>query len=274
MHGKPRMDLGQLTDDALTGGFRLWQRRRGHRYSLDDVLTAYVALQALPAPLRCLDLGCGIGSVLLMLAYKLPHATLCGIEAQAQSKLLASRNVDRNGVGQRVSLIEGDFRQPQVRAEGLYDLVTGTPPYQPLGAGTLSPDSQRAHARVELRGGVEDYLAVAARYLVPAGRFVVCADARTPQRVERGAKVAGLHVHAVCHAQPAEHKAALFSVWTLGCAPVTNVEESLFVARTAQGQRTAHYQAVRQFFDLSKTQDESASPPVRLRTASSVKVVR
>ena len=39
--------------------------------------------------------------------------------------------------------------------------MTGTPPYKKLGTATPSPDPQRAHARIELRGGIEDYLATA-----------------------------------------------------------------------------------------------------------------
>jgi RNA-directed DNA polymerase len=48
-----------------------------------------------------------------------------------------------------------------LRREDAYppcDLVTGTPPYLPQGTALLSPDPQRAAARIELRGGVEDYL--------------------------------------------------------------------------------------------------------------------
>src|SRR3954447_20849642 len=65
-------ELGELSHDAITASFRIWQRVRGHRYSLDDVLTAWEAAEAAPTAQRCLELGSGIGSVLLMLAYKLP----------------------------------------------------------------------------------------------------------------------------------------------------------------------------------------------------------
>ena len=47
-------EASALTDDAITADFRIWQRRRGHRYSLDDVATAWVAVQARPAARRVL----------------------------------------------------------------------------------------------------------------------------------------------------------------------------------------------------------------------------
>lgn len=260
------MDNDELTDDALTGGFRLLQRKKGHRYSLDDVLTAYRALQAVAAPpTRCLDLGCGIGSVLLMVAYKLPEAHVTGVEAQDVSFDLVQRNVARNGVQGRVRLVHGDFRQAGVVPEGPFDLITGTPPYQPLGQGTVSPDSQRAHARVELRGGVEAYLEAAAPRLAPEGTFVVCGDARRPDRVERAAQALGLHIHAVCEAVPTLRKGPLFSVWTLRWVPATKVAREIFLTRNTDGTRSQAYLDVRTFFDLSQTEGEAPSPLLRPR---------
>jgi len=75
----------ELTDDALTRDFRILQRAKGHRYSSDDLATAFVAYHARPSATRVLDLGCGIGSVLLFLAWKLPGASLVCGEAQAIS---------------------------------------------------------------------------------------------------------------------------------------------------------------------------------------------
>jgi tRNA1Val (adenine37-N6)-methyltransferase len=89
-------ELGPLTDDLLARDVRVFQRSKGHRFSSDDVVTAYVAFGAQPQARRVLDLGCGLGSVLLLLAWKLPSANLCGVEAQAQSFALLERNVARS----------------------------------------------------------------------------------------------------------------------------------------------------------------------------------
>ncbi|HJL04153.1 MAG TPA: methyltransferase [Polyangiaceae bacterium LLY-WYZ-15_(1-7)] len=255
-----------LTDDALTGGFRLWQRKRGHRYSLDDVLTAWEAarwaLEAAAAgrPVRrACDLGCGIGSVLLMLAYKLPEARFEAIEAQEISFGLAQRNVARNGCGERIRLHQGDLRCSgiQTRLGGGFDLVTGTPPYMPPGTSTPSPDPQRAYARVELRGGVEDYLAAAGQLVAPNGRVVVCCDARTPARAVEGGRRAGLRPLRKRDAVPRAGRAPLFTVWTFAreddVAAGARSDVLPFVARDEDGQRSEAYFAVRAFFDLPRT---------------------
>lgn len=269
------MDFSDLTDDALTGGYRVWQRRRGHRYSLDDVLTAYEALQ-LPgaAPPRYLDLGCGLGSVLLMLAYKLPAAQGWGIEAQPQSFELGCRNVERNGLQARLRLIHGDLRDAETVAATRppFTLVTGTPPYRPPEAGTVSPDSQRAHARVELRGGVEAYLQAAARVVTADGWVVVCAEAGRPERVLSAAASAGLFPHRVCHAHPSPRKPPLFSVWSLRAQPaVAGLVEVAFLARDGAGRRTPAYGEVRAFFDLPAASAEAASPRLRARSQSATR---
>jgi len=71
----------------LCGDWRIFQLSDGHRWSLDDHLTAVVALQEAQrqgpeAVTATLDLGCGIGSALLLVAWGLPHATAIGVEAQ------------------------------------------------------------------------------------------------------------------------------------------------------------------------------------------------
>jgi tRNA1Val (adenine37-N6)-methyltransferase len=249
----------ELTSDAITGGYRLLQRKRGHRYSLDDVLTAAIACRARPEARRVLDLGAGVGSVLVMLAWKLPEASLVGVEAQQVSFALLERNVAANDLCRRARTVFGDFREDAVRAEagGPFTLVTGTPPYFPPGTASVSPDPQRAHARVELRGGVEAYLEAAGALLEPDGTFVVCADARAPERVYRGAEVAGLHVHARTDAVPRRGKPPLFSVFTLRRSPPASERRETFVAREAGGERSAEYIALRAFFGLSQREDRA-----------------
>ena len=129
--------VDELTSDALTDRVRVLQRKRGHRFSYDDVVTAWVAARAAPAARSHLDLGCGIGSVLLMVGDRLPLLRSVGIEAQAESFDLLRRNVAASGFAERVELHFGDLRELSV---GTFELVTGTPPYKLPGTATPSPD--------------------------------------------------------------------------------------------------------------------------------------
>jgi tRNA1(Val) A37 N6-methylase TrmN6 len=245
----------ELTSDAVTRDYRLLQRRRGHRFSIDDLATAWEAARACPGAASFLDLGCGVGSVLLMVAWRLPAARGFGIEAQEVSLSLARRNVEDNGLASRVTLWHGDLREVTRQwTHGPVALVTGTPPYLPPGTALASPDPQRAAARLELRGGVEDYLAAAARVLAPGGSVVVCADGRAPGRVLRGAVEAGLRPLRRLDVVPRERVGPLFSVWTCtpgpgeaGAAPTSH---ETVVLRDALGARTEAGVAMRRFFGL------------------------
>ncbi|MEM6957056.1 MAG: methyltransferase [Myxococcota bacterium] len=241
-----------LTDDPLTDRVQLLQRRRGHRYSLDDVITAREGLRAVPTPRRYLDLGCGIGSVLLMVWDRAePHPVECAaIEAQAISAGLARRNIERAGA--HVRFVEGDLRDEAARERlgGPFELITGTPPYAPPGTATPSPDSQRAYARIEYRGGIEAYAAAAAARLAPDGRFVVCASC-AEDRAHAAAGAAGLAIVRTLRVVPRAGRDVLFFVWTMARGANQRARAE-FIARDEGGERTADYVALRRFFGLPK----------------------
>jgi tRNA1Val (adenine37-N6)-methyltransferase len=174
--------------DLLAGSWRIFQLKRGHRFSTDDLVTAWRAAENAPDAVRLLDIGCGLGSVGLTTLYRLekrsgPPRTLVGVEAQQESAAMAKRTVRVNGLSDRVAIHHGDLRDSGVLPEDAkFDLITGSPPYIPLGKGLLSPVPQRAACRIELRGSVYDYCEAARRWLAPGGRFcfvMVAADPRT-----------------------------------------------------------------------------------------------
>ncbi|MBW1878758.1 MAG: methyltransferase [Deltaproteobacteria bacterium] len=164
----------EVSLDLLAGDWRIYQLRRGHRFSTDDQVTAWRAALAFPGARRVLDLGCGIGSVGLTTLYLLEQedAALVGVEAQEVSVGLARRTAGFNELEDRVTIVHGDLRDPAVLPpDARFDLVTGSPPYVPIGRGLVSPVPQRAGARIELLGSIFDYCAAARRWLAPGGRF-------------------------------------------------------------------------------------------------------
>ena len=160
------------TLDGLCGRWRIFQKAKGHRFSVDDLLAAWYGTTWCPRPERIADLGSGIGSVGLLAAWRCPGATLHTVEVQAQSAALARKSAAYNGLGERYIIHEGDLRDPAVLAgEAPFDLVLGTPPYWPEGSRVPAAHPQAVPARLEVRGTIADYAHAAARILAPGGLF-------------------------------------------------------------------------------------------------------
>lgn len=232
------------TRDQLTRDVWLYQRKKGHRFSADDVVTAWVAARAAPDAARILDLGCGIGTVLLHLAWTHRAARLVGVEAQEVSFRLLQRNVAASGFADRIAIAHGDLREAPLPAAA-FDLVTGTPPYFPVGTAVDAWDEQRAYARIEYRGGVEAYIAAGRRALAPDGALVLCGDARAE------ARVVGCEMPVVARLEviPRAGEPPLFAVWTLAHTARPRVDTQL-VLRDAAGERTADAATLRAFSGL------------------------
>ena len=183
------------TLDAISGHLRLFQLREGHRFSTDDILTAWYGTSWCPTARTALDLGSGIGTVGMICAWRLPGARFVTIEAQAESVALAKKSAQFNGLTERYEIRQGDFRDAGVlKSDEKFDLITGSPPYFPPGSGVESEHPQKLACRFELRGTVADYCTTAARHLALGGFFACVFPTEPAQlaRVEQGARDAGL----------------------------------------------------------------------------------
>ncbi len=189
-HG-PEIEPGE-TLDAISGYFRLFQLEKGHRFSTDDVLTAWYGTSWCPSARTILDLGSGIGTVANMAAWRLQGAKFVTVEAQEESVRLARKSAKWNGLEERFSIRHGDFRDAGIlKNEELFDLVLGSPPYFPLGSGVEGDHPQKIACRFEMRGDIFNYCEIAAKHLERGG-FFACVFPVNPgeqyDRVKESAK--------------------------------------------------------------------------------------
>ena len=184
------------TLDVLCGHYRIFQLRKGHRYSTDDILTAWYGTSWCPTASSILDLGSGIGTVAMMAAWRLPKVPVVTIEAQTESVALARKSIRWNGLEDRFDVREGDFRDASVIGqEEQFDLILGSPPYFPLGSGVEGDHPQKIACRFEVRGTIADYCETAAAHIRIGGIFA-CVFPVTPddqaERVRDAARASGL----------------------------------------------------------------------------------
>ncbi|HYC91702.1 MAG TPA: methyltransferase [Thermoanaerobaculia bacterium] len=241
------------TLDYLCGWYRIFQYAKGHRYSTDDVLTAWYGTTCAPRVARAADLGSGIGSVALISAWRLPGAAFCTVEAQEISLRLARKSVRYNGLESRFTLLHGDLRDASLLPQASFDLVTGSPPYWPSGTASASAFEQAVPARIEVRGSVVDYAAAASRILAPGGVFAFVFPAIQLERVLAALDAAGLALlrrRDVVFKEGEPPLITLFAATRRGDIPATYqpfVEPPLTI-RTSDGGVDPEYSAVRMSF--------------------------
>ncbi len=247
------LDGEELTLDGLTGDWRMAQRKRGHRHSTDDLLTGWYAAETVQNAQRILDLGAGLGSVGLLALWRSPNATLTAVEAQEVSYALLEHNVALNGLAARVRTIHGDLRDVRFAGE-TFDLVTGSPPYWDVKDGVVPADSQKAHARFELRGDVRDYCRAARAALAEGGRFVFVFPSVQRPRAEKAIAGAQLAMVRSVDVVPREGLAALFSLFACRRAEdaldTPYVRELDYVVRNADGTQSEQHAQARASFGL------------------------
>ncbi len=240
--------------DKLIGDWSIYQRKHGHKTSTDDVLAAWLAVRmsAQRPAVRYLDLGCGIGSVLLMTCHSLRPQFSVGIEAQKQSAAMAQASVEKLPQTREIQIIHGDFRTAiNDSLASTFDIVTASPPYFPVGAGTMSKDYQRAACRFELRGGVEAYFEAAARAMSDNGRFILVFQTEWDERVLKAALSVNLYLqHRVDVLMRTDKDRPFLSVYSFQRTPET-VTASGFAIRNAAGKITQDYRRARSEIGLS-----------------------
>src|SRR5450759_5282099 len=79
----------ETADLILNGSLRIFQKKRGYRFSLDSILLSHFVFSK--PKTSNIDLGCGSGIIMLILARRFPHTTWLGVEIQEGLAALAQK---------------------------------------------------------------------------------------------------------------------------------------------------------------------------------------
>jgi tRNA1(Val) A37 N6-methylase TrmN6 len=178
------------TDDAFLGGaLQILQPRSGYRAGLDAVMLAAAVPASEGKVMRVLDLGAGIGTAGLCLARRVAAARVTLFEREPVLARLAQENAERNRLGARVRVVEGEVGLSATRlraldlAEESFDHVMANPPFHALDAGTLPPDALKAGAHAMPEAELERWARFMARMAAPGGGVTVIHKAEALVRV-------------------------------------------------------------------------------------------
>ena len=163
---------GERLDDLQRGSLRIIQNERLFRFGTDAVLLSDFA-QLKPGA-NAADLGTGTGVIALLLAARHPDARIEAIELQPYFAELAQRNVNLNGLTDRIRVHEADMRiAAQILGYGRMDQVVCNPPYFEQDSSLLSESENKLLARMDASVGIDEIAQIAFQLLKSGGRFSV-----------------------------------------------------------------------------------------------------
>jgi tRNA1Val (adenine37-N6)-methyltransferase len=170
------MIVTPFADESLDTFFdrriQILQKKRGYRFSVDAILLAQFS--RIRKNEKVIDLGTGCGILPLLLSHQTKARSFVGVEIQEGLAELAKRNVLLNRLEDRISILQNDFRKLKTTfPPESFDVVLSNPPYRKYRTGRMNPTQEKAIARHELQGTLEDLVSIASYLLPPKGRCYV-----------------------------------------------------------------------------------------------------
>lgn len=154
----PRPETEVLVSEVLA---RFTPPKQVSAYAFEDADAAQPeeSLESIPEPIRAIDLCTGSGCIACALATEHPHMEVIALDIAPEALVLAKRNVEAQGVSNRVSVIESDLLAEMTADPanaGTFDIIVSNPPYIPSGVvDTLDAEVNDYEPRLALDGGAD-----------------------------------------------------------------------------------------------------------------------
>ena len=159
----------ETLDTFFNGSLQILQKKKGYRFSVDAVLLSQFC--RIRKSEKVIDLGTGCGVLPLLLSHTTKAHSFVGVEIQKELAELGKKNVILNHLEDRVLILQRDFRElKDAFPPESFDVVLSNPPYRKYRTGRVNPAMEKAIARHEIKGTLEDLLSIASYLLPPKGR--------------------------------------------------------------------------------------------------------
>ena len=159
---------GERIDETGFSNLRLIQKPDEFCYGIDAVILADFASKKKAA--KIVDLGTGTGIVPIILSHKTNAEFIYGIEYQKDSFDRAVRNIELNGLENRLGFINANVAEFG-ELKGWADAVTTNPPYMVSNGAITNDNTAKTIARHETVGHLDDFVSCAAGILKNRGDF-------------------------------------------------------------------------------------------------------
>ncbi|MDX2028624.1 MAG: methyltransferase [Alphaproteobacteria bacterium] len=162
-------DMDTTSDGLLNHRIKIEQPKYGYRVAVDTVLLA--AAVPVQAGDRVLDLGCGVGGVMLCLATRVPGISAVGVEIQDELAELARRNIQGNALQADLKILQGDVTSLSLGNN--FDHALMNPPYHDEARHDVSAHDGKRTANTEKEGDLPVWMERAALALKSSGMLTL-----------------------------------------------------------------------------------------------------
>ncbi|MBT3180927.1 MAG: methyltransferase [Deltaproteobacteria bacterium] len=147
----------------------IYQPKKGHRYGVESfALADFCRIEEEDS---VVEFCSGVAVISLVVAAKFKPKRVVAIEIQSELYEISLKNVLENSMSKTVEVVCDDYRKYAASNVKSYDCLVVNPPFYAVGSGRMSADPQRAKARHELNGDLEDLLISSGAVLREGGRL-------------------------------------------------------------------------------------------------------
>lgn len=159
----------EVTLDSIKD-IKLFQSKKGYRFSVDALLLDnFIDVKQCSSGV---ELGAGSGVISLLLAKRAKNMKIFAVEIQKSLAEYAKRNVELNGLDDRVKVLTDDIKNlKSIFTPDKFDFVFSNPPFRKTRSGRLNSNRERAVARHEIKISLSDLIKTASLLLKNMGRF-------------------------------------------------------------------------------------------------------
>ena len=181
------------------------------------------------------ELGAGGGIISLLAASRDVFSRGILIEREPILASLAERNIEENGLADRLSVLCRDLRD--YTPAGRFSLVFANPPYRRAGSGLPAAHRLADVSRFERAGGIRDFCLAAARLLTDDGVFTIVFPTARREELWEALQEAKLHPEAVVTVLPYPEGKSRLTLVRARPFPTIPKNYTLALARAADDRR-------------------------------------
>jgi len=144
----------------------IFQRKTGYRFSADSLILSFHDNYSLNSKKinKIMEIGSGSGIIPIILNKRGFKGNIECVEIQKNMFEILKLNIKENNLEQYLTPINSNFLSLDIKQER-YDIIFSNPPYYTIKEGIINPDSEKAFARHEFFGTIDDFIAKSSKIL-------------------------------------------------------------------------------------------------------------